>query len=151
MLGHFRPSAYVSRGKLLSRGFDQGRVRWMSLPHISGSEIRGAFGGDSERVVSSLFSRIGNEDLFLFRPEVGEGAVEGLPIPVRQENGISFAGTTIGLSSRSRKGFSHRRGTGFLPDSYASLQDHERGRFGEILSEYFHESEIGWERTGEAL
>ncbi len=72
-LGHFLPTLPVSRAELAALGFDDGRVRWLSRPHLPLSALRDAAGGNGQsldRAISTLLDRIGNEELFLFRADI---------------------------------------------------------------------------------
>ncbi len=76
ILGHFAPAHHLSVARLNDAGFDDGRIRWLAEPHIPGDWIRGAFGPAADAITAGFFRRIGNEDLFLFAPEVtGERAI----------------------------------------------------------------------------
>jgi len=82
LLGYFNPSSYLHRADLYRKGMDDGRIRWLSEPHISGQDIRGLFGIKANKVITSIFSQIGNEDLFLFREDFGgERAIHALDQP----------------------------------------------------------------------
>lgn len=66
-MGYFNPSAYISIEDLQAIGFDEGRINWMSRPHIYEQELTDALGSEAETVKSLCLNRIGNENLFLFK------------------------------------------------------------------------------------
>lgn len=68
-MGYFNPSSYISLKDLQEIGFDEGRIRWLSKPHVFEEELRNALGSEAESVINICFNRIGNENLFLFNEE----------------------------------------------------------------------------------
>jgi 4-alpha-glucanotransferase len=82
LLGRFSPSAGLPRADLQAMGFDDGRLRWLSVPHVSASEIAAALGGDAARVAGAYLRRIGTEDLYNPAPEYdSESALRALDEP----------------------------------------------------------------------
>jgi len=65
-MGFFNPSAYISREDLEKIGFDDGRITWLSRPHVYEHELRDRLGHEAEAVINLCMERIGNENLFLF-------------------------------------------------------------------------------------
>ena len=87
LLGGFSPSASLSREALASIGIDAGRLRWLSLPHVSGPEISAALGPAGAHVTEKYLRRIGAEDLFNIAPEYdSESVIRSLdePLPVKE-------------------------------------------------------------------
>ena len=83
LLGHFSPSAGASLEELEALGFGEARIRWLSLPHVSGNEVAQALGSEAARVIQLYLLRIGAEDLYNLRPEIdGEAAIQALAEPV---------------------------------------------------------------------
>jgi len=71
--GFFWPQRGISREELYEAGFDDGRIRWLQEPHIQEGVLREALGPDGFRYVTAeqpVLRRLGDEDLFLFAPEV---------------------------------------------------------------------------------
>ncbi len=92
-LGRFLPGLTLSRAELAGLGFDAGRLRWISEPHIPTADLYDAAHDvpDSSGAVLSAMSlaldRIGTEELFLFKRSIrGERDLEELelPAPVRE-------------------------------------------------------------------
>ncbi|MDR0662575.1 MAG: 4-alpha-glucanotransferase [Spirochaetaceae bacterium] len=76
-MGRFVPFAPVKKSELQKLGFDEGRIRWMTLPHIPTGEVWDAVqrqnGGSNEdvhRVFNLALDRIGNEELWLLKRNV---------------------------------------------------------------------------------
>jgi 4-alpha-glucanotransferase len=150
VLGYFKPSNFIHKKELYSRGFDDGRIRWLTKPHVPGGEVREAFGAEADLVLEEVFSRIGTEDLFLFRDRVNEKIIEELP-----------------LSGEGKKFLIRRyRDRALLvvpPDSLApawyrdgsrafgTLGKEERWTLDDLISRYFRDSEERWAREGEEL
>ncbi len=67
LLGRFSPSAGLTADDLAGLGFDQGRLRWLSVPHVSGAELTAALGPDAARVAALYLKRVGTEELFNLR------------------------------------------------------------------------------------
>jgi 4-alpha-glucanotransferase len=60
LLGRFSPSTALSRARLESVGIDTARLRWLSVPHVSGSEIAAALGNSADHVTAAYLRRIGS-------------------------------------------------------------------------------------------
>lgn len=72
-LGSFSPTLPIRREELARLGLDQGRITWLSKPHVREEALRAAAGGDeaaAARAASLVLERIGGETLFLFRREI---------------------------------------------------------------------------------
>jgi len=76
-LGHFRPEYPLLYHELDALGFDTGRIRWLSRPHVPESSLGEAFeglpAGIARTIREKLFRRIDHEPLFLFSPEIRGG------------------------------------------------------------------------------
>lgn len=77
-LGHFLPEFSISYPELDALGFDAGRIRWLSRPHVPQKAIEEATDGlpwkAGLEIRAKLFMQIGDEPLFLFAPDVRGGA-----------------------------------------------------------------------------
>lgn len=81
ILGYFKPSIFLSLNELANLGFDKGRVHWLAEPHIPGQRLNDLFGMRSIEIIGRCFDRIGEEDLYLFKPEIqGERTIHDLPL-----------------------------------------------------------------------
>lgn len=80
-LGYFDPARRITSAMLREAGFDDGRIRWLAEPHLSGATLRGKFGQEGFALISHCFEQLGNEDLYLFAPVVtGEKYFDDLGI-----------------------------------------------------------------------
>jgi 4-alpha-glucanotransferase len=92
VLGRFIPYVPVKTSDLKALGFDKGRIRWVSRPHLPTGEVwdalRNNWGGPfneadiaaaAKKVFSKALERIGNEELWLFRKKIrGEKDIDAL-------------------------------------------------------------------------
>ena len=91
LLGHTEPYEPVTVKELESLGFSKERIRWLSLPHVPTQLVQDANGGDylgTHGILNKLMDRIGNEELWLFKPSVKSDsdiyAHEDIPLAVRE-------------------------------------------------------------------
>jgi 4-alpha-glucanotransferase len=150
VLGFFKPARPISRAELAAAGFDSGRVRWMSKPHVAGESIRGVFGGEAAGIIKKLFTQLGGEDLYLFKETASESAIEGL--------GLAADKTQALLAFYQDRMLIETGPDEFAPawfrensKAWASLTGEEKDRTARIFQAYFKESEDVWAREGEAL
>jgi 4-alpha-glucanotransferase len=68
-LGFYHPFENITRSQLNDAGYHDGRVRWLSVPHIFGGEINIAVGEKSHKIRDLYLNRIGDENLFNFKPD----------------------------------------------------------------------------------
>ncbi|HET6450812.1 MAG TPA: 4-alpha-glucanotransferase [Spirochaetia bacterium] len=151
LLGRFSPSVCFTREELRGLGFDDGRLRWLSVPHIGGEELRSALGPDASRVAERYLLRIGREDLYNIAPPWdSEGAVQGLdePAPVK-----GFL-----LAWHVNRTLLDAGGGRYFPAWYLetkkgfqSLSDDEKKRLRDLAGQKRRESEDGWEKSGRML
>lgn len=92
VLGHTEPYEGISTEELHELGFTDERIRWLSKPHVPTQLIQDANGGAWEgthKLLHTLMDRIGNEELWLFKPEItGDKDIwarEDLPLPVQEK------------------------------------------------------------------
>ena len=159
ILGRYVPFIPVKRKDLEALGFDQGRMRWLSQPHIPGREVYDSLqdlGGheaavEAEQIFSRVLCRIGNEDLWLFNQSVqGEKDIQAL--------GLHPAATGALLRFwRNRLFLEYEEGQ-FFPvwcyrDSraYHSLSGDEKAALETLLEKRREDSEKVWEEHGKRL
>jgi len=72
VLGHPEPCKPITRAQLVKAGFDNGRIRWLSEPHIPTGVIEDiTWNHDAAvRILSLAADRIGSEELWNFKPTV---------------------------------------------------------------------------------
>ncbi len=151
LLGRFSPAAGVAPSDLHALGFDDGRIRWLTLPHIPGGELEAAVGSDAARVSRLYLSRIGSEDLYNIRPELdSEAAIHALPEPGRVRDFLlsRHADRTFLLDPSGIRFpcwyFSRTR-------AFRSLSDGERSALEELISRRRRDSEKIWESGGREI
>ena len=161
-LGRYIPYVPVTTKDLEKLKFDEGRIRWMSQPHISSWELREALkpswkGGEEklnkamEEIFNQALDRIGNEDLWLFKKSIRGGKdIEAMNIePVAKDFLIKAWGNRLFLE--------YEKGnfvpTWFYKDSRAflSLSNEEKEMLGVFLVKRQAESEKIWEKQGKKL
>lgn len=85
--GFFWPQHGISREELQEHGFDEGRIRWLREPHLSGEELRTQVASSLEALQGPILHQLPGEDLFVFAPEVsGEQQLSKLDIPEAEKN-----------------------------------------------------------------
>jgi 4-alpha-glucanotransferase len=163
-LGRFVPYSPVSLRDLQALGFDQGRVRWVSRPHIPTEEVwdalRNNWGGafqeadiivEAEKVFARALDRIGEEELWLFKDSIqGERDLEALDLhPAARDYLVLAWHNRIFLEYEKDR---------FFPVWYfrnsracASLQAEEKEQLEALVEQKRLESEKTWELQGEKL
>jgi 4-alpha-glucanotransferase len=153
-LGRFIPFLPVKTADLIKLGFDEGRIRWLSRPHIRTDEVWDVAGGSQEeaqRVFGTALDRIGKEELWLFKSRIhGEKDITALPISSRTREYL--------LRAWSDRLFLEYRKNEFFPTwayretrAWASLSDEERAGLEVLLREKNKRSERLWEEEGRKL
>jgi 4-alpha-glucanotransferase len=151
LLGRFSPSSSLSREGLASIGFDNERLRWLSVPHVSGAEIAAALGGSADHVTAAYLRRIGGENLFNIAPEYdSESAVHALDEPPAVKAFLLSWHGNRALLDDGTGGFSP---AWYLESKkgYQGLSAEEKNRLGNLVGQRRRESEEGWETTGRRL
>ena len=150
VLGYFKPARDISRESLNAAGFDSGRIRWMSRPHVAGERLRSVLGDKAKTLCEELFMRLGDEDLYIFKKDVNESLIRALSLP------DEAAGALVGFY-RDRMLIETEEGM-YAPawfressQAWASLDGNEKEKASALIYNYFRESEELWEKEGEAL
>jgi len=150
-LGYFLPSEGFSQEELFALGWDEGRLRWMSCPHLPGSELRDALGDDSQSVIHSLLDQIPGEDLYLFKPQVqGEKDIWDAPIPKEIMGKVAdfFRNITL-IHATNGQYFPQRHYHGSR--GYQSMSPEEKHHFDQLIHIKGANSAILWEQQGREL
>lgn len=148
ILGRFEPSAALSRAELHAAGFSDDRIRWLAEPHVSGDELRGALGEETEACISQLFEQIASEDLYLFQPQIGgergiyaadcsKEAKDYLVEQYRQRALIKIDDETYIYSWSFRE-----------CSRYEMLNEHEKQVFEALVRQIGEQNEHIWEKQG---
>jgi 4-alpha-glucanotransferase len=142
-LGFYQPGPAISEEALRSIGFDDGRLVWMSEPHIPGHELRG-LGAEAD-----VFDRVGDEDLYRFKPTV-RGEMDLTSLPVADE----AKGKLVGWY-RNRTLI--RRGTAYYAAAYFresrayQTLGGEHDAFERLVGEASARIQTDWEEQGRRL
>jgi 4-alpha-glucanotransferase len=156
-LGRFIPSFPITLADLKERGFDEGRIRWLSQPHIPTNEVFDALAQSSDkdaeaaRVFAAALERIGTEELWLFKDSIrGEKDIVAL--------GLSSEASAYLLSAWINRALLEFKPGVFSPAwnyadsrSFKSLSEYERLLFTNLAQERLKESEEIWEKQGYKL
>jgi 4-alpha-glucanotransferase len=163
-LGRFVPYIPIKKEELAALGFDDNRIRWLSLPHIPTGEVWDALrnnwgrayteqeiAAEAERAFSAALNRIGGEELWLFNESIqGEKDIVALGLHPAAQNYLFYAW-------RNRVFFEHGKGDFFpiweyrLCRAYASLSGEEKSGLEELLAKHNADSEAIWEKQGKKL
>jgi 4-alpha-glucanotransferase len=150
-MGYFLPSYAFAADELKQLGFDDGRLRWLSVPHVPAGELRETLGAEAQTAVDAALRQIEGEDLYNFQDEIrGEKDILGLGLG-EETTGALLKWYRDRALIRTHDGdyvpaWHHRDSRGF-----ASLSDPEKATFEDLVHIYYHNSERVWERTGRNL
>lgn len=150
LLGRFSPAVAIAPAELARKGFDEGRIRWLSVPHITGAALAAGLGGDAPRAAGQYLDRVGQEDLFNLKPPVdAEGAIQALEEQRRVKDFLLAAHSDRALLPA---------GDGFLAawyaersTAFASLTEPEKSTFRGLAGASRARSEEVWEKRGREL
>jgi 4-alpha-glucanotransferase len=166
ILGRYVPARPLTLKDLKGLGFDNGRIRWLSYPHIPTSEVWESLAGikkengdpdydaiaaEAEKAFMQALDRINNEELWAFKP-----SIEG-------ERAIAALGLYPSVSEYLIKAWSNRtlleyqKGS-YLPvwyfrktRAYLSLSEKERADLEALLEQRQLLSEQDWGKQGKEL
>lgn len=152
MLGYFRPSRYLTLEQLRSAGLDEGRIRWLSQPHVSGDRVRSILAsyGDAD-LLDRCFSQIGNEDLYLFSAQIaGERDILALPVSDEHKGELLSLYKDRALLNLGKERY---EATWIFRECsrYKSLADAEKAAFEVLVAQADAESQHVWEQHGREL
>jgi 4-alpha-glucanotransferase len=150
LLGRFSPSLGLARADLEALGFDKGRLRWLSVPHVSEAELA-ALGPQAAAARERYLLRIGAEDLYNLKPEMDSETV------IASLDASSEVKSFLFSRHSDRALLDEGDGT-FYPawymeqkKSFQSLTVQEKSRLADIVVRRRAESEQAWEAGGREL
>ncbi|MCX7030219.1 MAG: 4-alpha-glucanotransferase [Spirochaetes bacterium] len=151
LLGWFDPAEACTRADLAAAGFDDAAVRWLSVPHVRGADLRAKLGPDADRVAGRYLLRIGGEDLYNLGPGLDrEDAIRALDEPNRIKEALYRWHADRALLAAGRDRFFpswyYERSQAFI-----GLDDDRRRRLQDLFRERRTASERIWERRGRDL
>ncbi len=151
LLGVFDPAEACTRADLAAAGFDDAAIRWLSVPHVRGDDLRARLGPEAGRIADRHLRRIGAEDLYLLRDGLDrEDAIRALDEPesVRETLYRWHADRALLVSGGDRylPAWHHERSQAFV-----ALGEDRQRRLQDLFRERRAASERTWERRGRDL
>jgi 4-alpha-glucanotransferase len=153
VLGRFLPYIHINMKDLAGLGFDEGRIRWVSQPHIptSGPWEAGLAPEETGKIFQKALERIGDEELWLFKKSIkGENDIYSLGLG---EKACEY----LVKAWRNRLFLEYAKGR-FVPvwyyrdsGAYQSLSPEERERLEALIARRQQDSESNWEYQGRRL
>jgi len=150
-LGLYLPAPRLADAALRSLGFDDGRLIWMSEPHIFGLELRERLGEEAGLVADAALVKIGQEDLYRFRPAIkGEKDLTSLPVSDHAKGSLIlwFRNRTL---MRQADGSFVPTAQYYATKAYDSLGQDERWAFEHLIQETNERVQKEWEAQGRHL
>ena len=163
-LGRYVPYTPVTSGDFDKLGYDKGKIRWLSQPHIPTGELWdalrhnwGSLFSDSEiaaaadKIFSRALERINNEELWLFKKKLkGEKDIDMLDLhPAVRDYLFGKWHDRCFLEYEKGKFFP----VWYFRDSraYKSLSQDEKNALEDLLEKHRIKSEKIWEKLGKKL
>jgi 4-alpha-glucanotransferase len=150
-LGHYQPVSRISEASLRDLGFDDGRLTWLSEPHIFGLELREHLGKEADKAAELVLARVGQEDLFRFKPSVkGEKDLTSLAVSDQAKGNLVqwFRNRALLLQ---RDGSYLATAQYYSSRAFNSLASDERWAFEHLIQETYDGAQLEWERQGRRL
>jgi 4-alpha-glucanotransferase len=164
VLGWFNPYIPINKEELAALGFDEGRIRWVTRPHVPTGELwdalRSNWGGyyseedvaaEAGRAFAAALDRIGDEELWLFKDNIAsEQDIIALSLhPAAQVYLIR--------AWHNRLFVEYEKGSYFPAwlyrdtRAYASLSEMEKEALETLVEKHRAASEKIWEKQGQKL
>ena len=142
-LGFYQPGPAMAEPLLRAIGFDDGRLVWLTEPHVPGDELR-SLGAETD-----VFERVGTEDLFRFRQGVTEQSLAALPVSDEARGRLLGWYRNRALLRRGGVYFAaaYFRGS----RAYQSLGDGERQALEGLVADAGRRIQADWEAQGRRL
>jgi 4-alpha-glucanotransferase len=160
-LGRYIPYTPITNSDLKKLGFDKGRVKWISLPHIPTNELLDAMRANqineadipaaSKKIFSKALDQVGSEELWVFKKKIkGEKDIDALGLHPSARSYLFNAW-------RNRLFLEYAKGK-FFPvwyyrnsRAYNSLTKEEKDNLEQLLQKRMARSEKIWEAQGKKL
>jgi 4-alpha-glucanotransferase len=160
-LGWFNPYVPVKKAELKELGYDDGRLRWITKPHVPTGEVwdalragweghyrEGDLAAEAERTFTEALERIGEEELWLFKGGIGsEQDIAAL--------GLHPAARDYLIKVWHNRLFVEYEKGSYAPSwlyqetrAYASLSEEEKADMDTLVEKHKKESEKIWEKQG---
>jgi len=160
-LGRYIPYTPVTNSDLKKLGFDKGRIRWLSFPHIPTNELLDAMRANqineadipaaTKKIFSKALDQVGTEELWVFKKKIkGEKDIDALGLHPSARSYLFNAW-------RNRLFLEYAKGK-FFPvwyyrnsRAYNSLTKEEKDNLEQLLQKRMARSEKIWEGQGKKL
>jgi len=163
-LGRYVPYPPITTGDLRKLGFDKGRIRWVSQPHIRTDELLQALRNNwgslftdadikaaADRIFSRALVRINNEELWLFKKKIaGEKDIDALDLHPATRNFL--------LTEWKNRVFIEYKKGKFSPTwyhknakAYATFSQEEKSALEVLLEKRQKKAEKSWMQQGMKL
>jgi 4-alpha-glucanotransferase len=160
-LGRYIPYTPITNSDLKKLGFDKGRIRWLSQPHIPTNELLDAMRANqinaadipaaTKKIFSKALDRVGGEELWLFKRKIkGEKDIDALGLhPSARSYLLNVWRNRLFRAYAKGKYFP----VGYYRNSraYNSLANEEKGNLEQLLQKRMTRSEKTWEAQGKKL
>jgi len=163
-LGRYVPYTPVSANDLKALGYDKGRIRWVTQPHIATGELwdelkknwGGAFSDSdiaaaAEKIFSKALERVNNEELWIFKDIIrGEKDIENMGLHPSIVGYLQY-------KWKDRMLLEYEKGKYFPvwyfrnSRAYNSMLEDEKRAIEDLLEKYRVKSEKVWEDEGKKL
>jgi 4-alpha-glucanotransferase len=160
-LGRYIPYTPITNSDLKKLGFDKGRIRWLSQPHIPTNELLDAMRANqineadipaaTKKIFSKALDRVGSEELWLFKKKIrGEKDIDALGLHPSAKSYLFNAW-------RNRLLLEYAKGKYFPvwyyrnSRAYNSLANAEKENLEQLLQKRMTKSEKTWEVQGRKL
>ena len=150
-MGAFYPSETITYDDLSAIGFDDGRILWLSEPHMSGDFLRSRLGSSFTACRDACLVQLPDEDLFRFSPEIaGERDIIALGLAPDVTDEMLEAFRDRALIKLDDETFAPAwRCTDCT--RFGRLDEEERRRLEGLIAYKAAESEKKWEKMGRRL
>ena len=164
MLGRFIPFTPITNSDLRKLGYDKGRIRWVSQPHIPTDELWDALrtcqnhlpdeaeiAAAAKKIFSKALDRVGEEELWLFKKKIkGEKDIDalGLDASIRP---YLFNAWHNRIFLEYEKGKHSPVWYYRNSRAYRSLSDEEKKNLEDLVEKRLAKSEKIWETQGKKL
>ena len=155
-IGRYVPYAPITSGDLKKLGFDKGRIRWVSQPHIPTEELMNVLRkskgidvkAEADKIFSKALMRVNNEELWMFKKKItGEKDIDALKFQTE-------AGNYLKGKWKDRVFLEYRKSK-FFPvwyfrnaTAYKTFTAAEKSALEELLAKRQKKSERVWAQQG---
>ncbi len=148
-MGYYSPNNFMSLEELSKIGFGEDRLKWLSVPHVPGYELRESLGVESKEATEIFLDQIGTEDLYLFKNSIKSvfDITNSKVLSVDAKSKMVEFFQNITLLKIADNAYI---ATWFFYNTraYHTLSDHEKYQLGELLNNKSEQSMNLWKTQG---